>query len=114
MFNPLNSGDIPTADSPEMASKAKTYHEGLQRKDRDPRQPPDMRKVDAVLGNIKTRTTPLQKDELAKVVPCANIGAIISGLKTSYNSGPWTDHGAGAKMEVERRVGRGREMTRVL
>ena len=66
IFNPLSTDHTPTHDSMEMAKKAKDYHETLQHKDRDPLQQPEPQKIDTMLDNINTRTSPTQKNKLAK------------------------------------------------
>jgi ribonuclease HI len=65
-----------------MAKKAKEYHETLQRIDRDPHVQPDPQKINAILSNIKTRTTPPQKCELAKPL---SWGKIHQALHESAN-----------------------------
>lgn len=51
-----------------MAEKAKEYHKSLQHKDRNPLQLPDPQKIEKILDNIDTCTTPSQKNKLAKYV----------------------------------------------
>jgi hypothetical protein len=66
LFNPLETEAEPTFNSREMAKIAKEYHERLQSTDRDPAEPPNTPKLDAILENVSTRTSPEQKNELAK------------------------------------------------
>ena len=56
-----------------MAKAAKTYHDNLQHKDRDPAAPPNQEKINAMLENIATRTTPKQKNNLAKYLDWSDI-----------------------------------------
>jgi hypothetical protein len=49
-----------------MASKAKQYHESLQHTDCDLTEQPDPTKLNNILENITTRTTPKQKNDLTK------------------------------------------------
>lgn len=73
IYNPLADDDTPTHDLNEMAKVAKDYHEKLQHKDRNPATPPDQAKVDRILENVPARTTPKQKNELAKFLSWNNI-----------------------------------------
>ena len=82
LHNPLDADTPPTYESSEMARKAREYHEAVQSRDRNPEQPPDPAKVDAILWNIKTRTTPRQKNELAKYL---SSDRIHSALKEQAN-----------------------------
>ena len=82
ILNPLVMEDTPTHNSIEMARKAKEYHEALQRKDRDPHLQPDNKKIEAVLNNITVRTSPTQKNEMAKYL---SWGKIHHALQESAN-----------------------------
>ena len=66
ILNPLGTDQTPTHDSIEMAKKAKDYHETLQHRDRNPSQQPDPQKIETMLANISTCTSPPQKNKLAK------------------------------------------------
>lgn len=65
LYNPLDAVRQPESDSERMAQRAKEYHDRLQQNDRDPTQDPDPAKLNQVLENITTRTTPDQKSKLA-------------------------------------------------
>ena len=82
LHNPLDADTPPTYESSEMARKAREYHKAVQLRDCNPKQPPDPAKVDAILRNIKTRTTPRQKNELAKYL---SSDRIHSALKEQVN-----------------------------
>ena len=82
LYNPLSADTTPTHDSREMATKAKEYHAALQCNDRDPSTPPNPAKLEAILANITTRTTPSQKNELAKYL---DWGDIHEALKEQAN-----------------------------
>ena len=73
LHNPLDHDTTPTHDSREMARKAKEYHEMLQCKDRNPLLPPDPNKLEEILANVTTRTTPNQKNELAKYLKWGDV-----------------------------------------
>jgi len=64
--NPLDPASTPTHDSREMAKIAGEYHTRLQENDRDPSAHPDEEKMDRIMRNVTTKTTPKQKNELAK------------------------------------------------
>jgi len=82
LYNPLNPEIPPTHDSQEMAKIAKEYHENLQSRDRNPTDAPDQTRINAILENINTSTTPKQKNELAQHL---NWGKVHQALHESAN-----------------------------
>ena len=87
LHNPLEENSTDTYDSQEMARKAKEYHDSLQNVDRDPAQPPDQAKLDKILENVTTRTTPKQKNKLAKYLSCLDIHKALRDLSNNKAAG---------------------------
>ena len=82
LYNPLAENTEPERDSHKMAKIAKEYHTQAQSKDRDPRADPDPAKLESILANITTHTTPAQKNDLAKFI---NTGRIHRAICESAN-----------------------------
>lgn len=78
LYNPLDTDPTPELDSVRMAEKARNYHESLQSGDRNPGLDPDPAKLERILQNVTTRTTPDQKSDLAKPLAWGKVHNALS------------------------------------
>ena len=87
LLNPLEEAPSPSQDSPEMVEKARNYYENLQHVDRDPEATPDTANLEVVLKNITTRTTPAQKNQLAKYLKWSDVHSAMNDSTNEKSAG---------------------------
>ena len=87
LFNPLEEDPTTHHTSNEMTEAARTYHQNLQSRDRDPTDPPDAQTLAGVLENINTKPTPAQKSDLAKPFSWADVHFALHGSANDKAAG---------------------------